>query len=97
MSAAITEAHNRSFTAALVTTMRLRTGAEASFSSWHASMSTASMSVAGFVSAGVSAPAPGELEWRVVQRFHNVRDLQACRASELHERLFREASELVEG
>jgi uncharacterized protein len=97
MSAAITEAHNRSFTAALVTTMRLRPGVEASFSSWHARMSTAPMSVAGFVSAEVNAPAPGELEWRVVQRFHNVRDLQAWRASGLHERLFREASELVEG
>src|ERR1700722_8901992 len=97
MSAAITEAHNRSFTAALVTTMRLRPGVEASFSSWHARMSTAPMSVVGFVSAEVNAPAPGELEWRVVQRFHNVRDLQAWRASGLHERLFREASELVEG
>ena len=45
----------------------------------------------------MNAPAPGELEWRVVQRFRNVSDLQAWRASELHGRLFREASELVEG
>src|SRR6202030_1240849 len=97
MSAAITEAHNRSFTAALVTTMRLRPGVEASFSSWHARMSTAPASAAGFVSAEVNAPAPGELEWRVVQRFRNVSDLQAWRASELHGRLIREGSELVEG
>jgi hypothetical protein len=96
MSATLTEAHNPSFTAALIVTVRLRPGVETKFSSWHARMSTAPASTAGFVSAEVNAPAPGELEWRVVQRFRNVSDLRAWRASDLHARLFREASELVE-
>ena len=58
MSAAIGEAPNPSFTAALVTTMRLRPGVEASFSSWHARMSTAPVNVAGLRIAEVNAPAP---------------------------------------
>ena len=95
MSATLAEAHNPSFTAALIVTVRLRPGVETKFSSWHARMSTAPASTAGFVSAEVNAPAPGELEWRVVQRFRNVSDLRAWRASDLHARLFREASELV--
>jgi len=97
MSAATTEAPHPAFTAALVVTVRLRPGVEANFSSWHARMSTSPASVAGFVSAEVNAPAPGELEWRIVQRFRNVSDLQAWRASELHGSLIREASELAEG
>jgi antibiotic biosynthesis monooxygenase (ABM) superfamily enzyme len=97
MSGATTEAPHPAFTAALVVTLRLRPGVEANFSSWHARMSTAPASAAGFVSAEVNAPAPGELEWRVVQRFRNVSYLQAWRASELHGRLIREGSELVEG
>src|SRR5208282_5062437 len=97
MSAATTEAPHPAFTAALVVTVRLRPGAEASFSSWHARMSTAPAGVPGFVSAEVNAPAPGELEWRVVQRFRTVAELQTWRASESHKRLMSEASEFAEG
>jgi hypothetical protein len=49
MSEAITEASHSPFTAALAMTMRLRPRVEASFSSWHARMSTAPVSVTGFV------------------------------------------------
>lgn len=93
----MTEAQNSQLTAALVTKMRLRPGIEASFSSWHARMSTAPASVAGFVGAEVNAPAPGESEWRVVQRFRNVSDLRAWRASEPYEHLLREAHDLADG
>jgi antibiotic biosynthesis monooxygenase (ABM) superfamily enzyme len=93
----MTEAQNSQLTAALVLKMRLRPGVEAGFSSWHARMSTAPTSVVGFVSAEVNAPGPGESEWRVVQRFRNVSDLKAWRASEPYERLLREAHELVDG
>src|ERR1700722_8677861 len=97
MSGATTEAPHPAFTAALVVTVRLRPGVEANFSSWHARMSTAPASAAGFVSAEVNAPAPGELEWRVVQRFRNVSYLQAWRASELHGRLIRDLAEPSSG
>jgi antibiotic biosynthesis monooxygenase (ABM) superfamily enzyme len=84
--------------AALVTTMRLRPGVDAEFSSWHARMCTVASGVAGFVSAEVNAPAPpGRPEWSVVQHFRSAEELKAWRASEQHGRLLQEASSLVDG
>lgn len=93
----MTDIPNTESTAALVVKMRLRPGVEANFSSWHARMSTAPADIVGFVNAEVNAPVPGESEWRVIQRFRNVRDLKAWRASESHKLLVQEARELADG
>jgi antibiotic biosynthesis monooxygenase (ABM) superfamily enzyme len=93
----MTSANNSHSGAALVVKIRLRPSVEAGFSSWHAKMSVAPANVNGFVNAEVNAPAPGEFEWRIVQRFRSLDDLRAWRASELHDRLLREASELADG
>ena len=83
--------------AALVTTMRLRPGVDAEFSSWHAKMVTAASGEAGFISAEVNAPIPpGRPEWSVVQHFRSAEELKAWRASEPHRRLLQEASSLVD-
>jgi hypothetical protein len=97
MSASVTETQNSHPAAALVVKMRLRPGVEASFAAWHARMSTAPADVTGFVNAEVNAPAPGESEWRVVQRFRNANDLKVWRHSEAHDRLVREAYQLTDG
>ena len=97
MSSSTTPAACSRSAAALVVKIRLRPSAEAGFSSWHAKMSVAPANIAGFVNAEVNAPAPGESEWRIVQRFRSLEDLRAWRASEPHDLLLREASELADG
>jgi antibiotic biosynthesis monooxygenase (ABM) superfamily enzyme len=97
MSGSMTPANHSQSAAALVVKIRLRPSVDAGFSSWHAKMSVAPANVSGFVNAEVNAPAPGESEWRIVQRFRSLDDLRAWRTSEPHDRLLREASELADG
>jgi len=93
----MTDTVNPPSTAALVVKMRLRPGAEASFSAWHAKMSLAPSDALGFVNAEVNAPAPGESEWRITQRFRTVNEVKAWRASECYSRLVQEAYALADG
>jgi uncharacterized protein len=83
--------------AAVVIKMRLRSGVEQEFSSWHAKMSTIAVDLPGFISAEVNAPVPpSQPEWRIIQYFRSADQLRAWRESEPHRRLLLEANAFVE-
>jgi uncharacterized protein len=83
--------------AALVIRIKVRQGAGAEFSSWHAKATTAAAGLSGFISAEVNAPTPlGPPEWNIIQHFRTVAELGAWCATERHRLLLGEAKLLVD-
>jgi uncharacterized protein len=82
---------------ALVIRMKVRPGAAAEFSSWHARATTAAAGLNGFISAEVNAPtSSGPPEWKILQHFRSATELGAWRATERHRLLLEEAKSLVD-
>ena len=83
--------------AALVIRIKVRQGAGAEFSSWHAKATTAAAGLSGFISAEVNAPTPlGPPEWNIIQHFRTVAELGGWCATERHRLLLGEAKLLVD-
>src|ERR1700746_572310 len=83
--------------AALVIRIKVRHGAGAEFSSWHAKVTTAAAGLSGFISAEVNAPTPlGPPEWNIIQHFRTVAELGGWCATERHRLLLGEANCVVD-
>ena len=81
----------------IVTHVRVKAGAEAAFSAWHARFTDAVGGFPGFLSAEIAPPSLPENDWRLMVCFQNSQRAQEWRDSPARARLWEEANALIEG
>lgn len=81
---------------AIVTTLRIRDGADPAFSSWQARMTAAAAAAPGFVSIEFIPTFGSRREWQMVLRFRNAHSLSGWRSSGNRDRLHEEMTPLLD-